>query len=561
MVNEDHPIYKHVQQDAASRARRGVPGGDPSPAGGSPAGGGLPPGQPIAPEVSGGSSDQEIVAPPALGVRHDRPAAGSGALPPPQLNQVLPGPMPVIDAPAPRQRGLTRRLLGAVLPPYGKAAGGRAGDGASLRQREKLVHALRDRPMRKHTRHCLVARSSEPTPAGKLVDTLLAGPGDPKLPDETFPRLRWGGVFAFVGMSEKSVRNLAESYDSKRGFILEVPPTPIHAGPPLPGMRTAGHYFMARKVHLLQPGDTTERFTYHVELTPCAVGPNTPDGYMVTKRVPTLENMVWRLRVKFPQVDIGDLEKRAEKLINHVFPTFLTREAAMLGILQKNLAPEYRDKVPRPLGIEKDSRGFVRTLHMNWMRVGGPTLSQLEFAEQSAELLTALHEQARVMHLDLRMDNMVITPDGVGFVDFGSACRIGEEIGESPMLDTLFSEMMRTSQIQRMLGKMLERGHVTNQAMADVHGKVDKTVDSFYLAVQITKPHGNPEIKQLIDFDPETPTAHALSSLTAAVLRPKNPAMAQYKSARDILRGIHRIRRRVEEDAPRRRSKRRGSAA
>ncbi|MEM9415209.1 MAG: hypothetical protein AAGA29_07015 [Planctomycetota bacterium] len=414
-----------------------------------------------------------------------------------------------------------------------------------LKQREKLVKALREIALRTQTPGRIVGRAGQPSP-GVFVDLMLAGAGEPKLPDEMFTRLHWGGVFAYVGTHEKSVRNLAEAYDNKRGFGLERPVTPIHAGVRLPGMRTSGYYFLARKLQLLQPGDTTERFTYHVELSQCAKSADTPEGYLVTKRVPTYQNMVWRLRQKFPEVDVRDLEKRAHKLVDHVFPTFLTREAAMLGILQKNLAPEYRTRVPRPLGIEKDGRGFVRTLHMNWMRIGGPVLSQLDFAEQAADLLTALHEQARVMHLDLRMDNMVITPEGVGFVDFGSSCRIGEQIGQSPMLDTLFSEMMRTSQIQKMLGKMLERGHVTNQTMAEVHGKVDKTVDSFYLSVQITKPHVSPELKQFIAYDPESDIAQALSSLTAAVLRPKNPEMAQYKTAADILRGITRIRRRVE---------------
>ena len=184
---------------------------------------------------------------------------------------------------------------------------------------------------------------------------------------------------------------------------------------------------------------------------------------------------------------------------------------------------------------------------MNWMRIGGEPISQLDFAIQSAELLAAIHEQAGVMHLDLRMDNMVITPKGVGFVDFGSACKIGEQVNQSPMLGTLFTEMMRTSQIQRMLGKMIERGHVTNNAIAEVYGKVDKTVDSFYLAVQIAKPHANPELKQLIDYDPESDTAGMLSALTAAVLRPKNPEMMQYKSARDLVRGLRRIERRVNK--------------
>ncbi|MFI4862350.1 MAG: hypothetical protein ACIAXF_16925 [Phycisphaerales bacterium JB063] len=513
MASQDHPIYKHVQQDARNRP----------------------------------------AVPPAMPGRSAAPASINGANGTPPTPRGFAGPPP--GAPAPvvtpepgegKRKGLLGRMLGNAGP--GAADTRRPGAAlskAELKQREKLVKAMREIALKTQTPGRIVARAGQPTP-GVFADLVLAGVGEPKLPDEMFARLHWGGVFAYVGPNEKHVQNLAEAYDNKRGFCLEQPVQPITAGLPLPGMRTTGYGFMARKLQLLQPGDTTERFTYHVELSRCARSADTPDGYLVTKRVPTYQNMVWRLRQKFPDVDVRDLEKRAHKLVDHVFPTFLTREAAMLGILQKNLAPEYRNRVPRPLGIEKDARGFVRTLHMNWMRIGGPVLSQLDFAEQSAELLTALHEQARVMHLDLRMDNMVITPDGVGFVDFGSACRIGEQIGQSPMLDTLFSEMMRTSQIQKMLGKMLERGHVTNQTMAEVHGKVDKTVDSFYLAVQITKPHVNPELKQFIRYEPEGDIAQALSSLTAAVLRPKNPEMAQYKTAQDILRGINRIRRRVE---------------
>ncbi|XAL98120.1 hypothetical protein OT109_10980 [Phycisphaeraceae bacterium D3-23] len=523
MASQDHPIYKHVQQDGRSRSV-------------------------VPPAMPGASSPSAVPAPAPM----DAARVSSGATPAQPGRSAPPNAAPaavavVTPEPAAAERpSWWRRLLGAAPP---AATDGRRPGAAltkrDLKQREKLIKALRDLALKTQTPGRIVARAGRPT-TGVFADLVLAGVGEPKLPDEMFARLHWGGVFAYVGTHEKSVRNLAEAYDNKRGFCIDQPVTPIHAGMRLPGMRTSGYCFMARKYKLLQPGDTTERFTYHVELSRCAKSADTPDGYLVTKRVPTYQNMVWRLRQKFPDVDVRDLEKRAHKLVDHVFPTFLTREAAMLGILQKNLAPEYRNRVPRPLGIEKDNRGFVRTLHMNWMRIGGPTLSQLDFAEQAAELLSALHEQARVMHLDLRMDNMVITPHGVGFVDFGSACRIGEQIGQSPMLDTLFSEMMRTSQIQKMLGKMLERGHVTNQTMANVHGKVDKTVDSFYLSVQITKPHVNPELKQFIAFDPESDIAQALSALTAAVLRPKNPEMAQYKTAQDILRGIHRIRRRVE---------------
>ncbi len=418
------------------------------------------------------------------------------------------------------------------------------------RSMQKLAAAAHRLWLRRAVAGRPTARAGQANPGapGQLVDALTATPGEPKLPDEVFPRLHWGGLFLYLGDNEKSVRNLAEAYDGKRGFTVEQPVTVIHAntlGMRLPGVTPKGFAFLARKTQLIQPGDFTERFTYHVELTPCPAGPFAPDGYVVTKRVPTYHDLLQRLRHKFPETDLNDLRKRAHKLVDHVFPTFLTREAAMLGILQNNLDPAFRDKVPKPLGIEKDQRGFVRTLHMKWMRIGGEPISQLDFALQAAELLAALHDQARVMHLDLRMDNMVITPVGVGFVDFGSACRIGEQVSRSPMLGELFGEMMRTSQIQRMLGKMIERGHVTNNAIADVYGKVDKTVDAFYLAVQIAKPHVNPDLRQYIAYDSESDTAKALSALTAAVLRPKNPEMAQYKSATDLVRGLRRIERRV----------------
>ena len=264
--------------------------------------------------------------------------------------------------------------------------------------------------------------------------------------------------------------------------------------------------------------------------------------------MPTLSNVYHRLRKKFPNAQPQDLEKRAHKLVDHVFPTFLTREAAILKILQRELPDEYRRRVPHVVQTEKDTEGFVRKLWMNWLRIGGGPISQIEFARQSAELLAALHEQAKVMHLDLRRDNFGITKHGVGFVDFGSSVRIGEHLEQSPMLETLFEEMMRTSHIQRMLGKMLENGEVNSKVMREAHGRVDKTVDAFYLAVQINKPDAHPEFQRLVERKPDSEEARALSALTAAILRPKHPEKAEFKTASDILRGINRIDQRLKED-------------
>lgn len=510
-MSTQHPIYEHLRRDAGGRA----------------------------PKRGGGDLDDLIPLPkPSVDLDAKRYADQTAA-----ANQPIPARSTWF------RRLWRKRSLDTIESTSAQPQATAAPRLKPDKHAERLLAVAQRLWLRQEMAHRLCSRAGHAT-QGKFVDVLLATPGEPKLPDEAFARLRWGGVFLYVATNEKSVQNLAEAYDNKRGFILEEPVTKIHGnvmGLRLPGITPTGYAFLARKVQLIQPGDFTERFTYNVELTPCKKTPDSPHGYIVTKRVPTYDNLLTRLRHKFPEVEVKDLERRAHKLVEHVFPTFLTREAAMLGILQRTLAPQFKDKVPKPLGIQKDHRGFVRTLHMNWMRIGGEPISQLDFAIQSAELLAAIHEQANVMHLDLRMDNMVITPGGVGFVDFGSACKIGEQVNQSPMLGELFSEMMRTSQIQRMLGKMIERGHVTNNAISEVYGKTDKTVDSFYLAVQIAKPHANPDLKQLIEYYKESDVAGMLSALTAAVLRPKNPEMAHYKSASDLVRGLRRIERRVQK--------------
>ncbi len=436
---------------------------------------------------------------------------------------------------------MLRRTIVKPLRP-GKAAG----IGLTASDGDRLIQAVMNQAFRRELRAHRAELSSVP-PNDHLVDLLFAGPGAPRLPDETFPRLRWGGAFACVGTSASKIQRLAEMYDNRAGFVLEQRPTHIWAGAGglrIPGFTPKGHWFSARKTRLIQPGDITDRFTYHVELTPAA---DEPEGYVVTKRVPSYENICYRLHKRLPDANAEQVQARAHKLVDHIFPTFLTREAAFLKILERDLPEAFRDRVPKLIAVDKDERGFVRQLQMNWMRTGGPVLSQLEFARQAAEMLCALHDQARIIHLDLRLDNFVLTEAGVGFCDFGSAVRIGEDLDQSPMLTSLFEEMMRTSQIQKMLGRMIDRGHVTSEAMMNVHQKVDKAVDTFYLAVQINKPRTNPEFKHLITVEPDSPEARALSALTAAILRPKHPEKSEFKTAADILRGIDRIERRLAE--------------
>jgi hypothetical protein len=388
-----------------------------------------------------------------------------------------------------------------------------------------------------------VKPASTRPPATAPVDYLFMKSGDAALPQDAFDRLRWGGQLVFVSRSEQEVVDLAAKFRDRRGFIIEREPAVVRPRPlglALPGLGRPLHYFVARKVLLIQPGQMTERFTYDVRLVRC---PPPRGGYAVLKQIPDLGSVIGRLRERLPDASMETIIKGSRKLVEKVFPVFLTREAAFLSILRRDLPPPYNDRVPRIIDLQKDANGFVHKLYLEWLRTGCTPLSQLDFARQSAELLSVLHDQAGVIHLDLRLDNFVITPKGVGFIDFGSAVRVDENLSENPMLRTLFNEMMTTSQIQRDLGKMMRRGKVTSRMIVDSHQKVDKGVDLFYLALQINDPHGNPDFEGLINYDPRSPEAKALAALTAQVLKPEDPEHPPFASARDMAAAIEEIER------------------
>jgi tRNA A-37 threonylcarbamoyl transferase component Bud32 len=364
-----------------------------------------------------------------------------------------------------------------------------------------------------------------------LADFIFVSPDEPHGVGEVFKRLRWGGLVVFVCRSRGQAAMLAEDYAS-RGFVIERPVSALGGRFPFFGRL---HYFVARKVHLIPPGDDTDRFTYQVQLVRQA------DRLVVLKEVPGFEAVVARLRRRWPDMAQDVIEKRARKFTEKIFPTFLTREAAILKILERDLPAPYNKRVPRVIHLEKDKRGFVRKLYLRWLRNGGQPISQMEFARQSADLLRVLHDIAHVIHLDLRLDNMVITEDGVGFVDFGSSVRDDENLAENRLLNTLFDELMRTSHIQVMLERMTTSGMVTSHVISRGSGKVDKAVDFFYLAVQFNAPHQNPDLADLITYDPKSEDARQLEKLTREILRPADPAHPTFRSAKDILHGVERI--------------------
>ncbi len=396
--------------------------------------------------------------------------------------------------------------------------------------------------------------------AGEPCDFLFLSAEDAHGPEDVFERLRWGGQVIVVSRDRKVVQAAAREYETWRmdqsdhaAWVVE------HAlgrerqfSLNLLRWYTPVYYMTARKIMLVPPGKTSDRFTYHVHLEKAARG----GGYDVVKQIPTVERVLARLREKFPEADGETLRRRARKFTEKIFPVFLTRETAMLKLLQRDMPAKFRDRVPGLIAAETDAAGFTRRLRMKWLRNARPVapgwqghgaaLSQLEFARQAAELLTALHDDVGIMHLDLRLDNVVITERGVGFVDFGSSVRVGEEFPEASLLSNLFDEMMRTSQIQRMLGKMAESGQVTSEEITSSHERIDKAVDFFYLALQINNPLSNPDFRGLVEYEPGSPQARELAKLTAKILRPEEPRRPEFTSAKDILRGIEEIGRRLQ---------------
>ena len=130
----------------------------------------------------------------------------------------------------------------------------------------------------------------------------------------------------------------------------------------------------------------------------------------------------------------------------------------------------------------------------------------------------------------------------MGFIDFGSAVRVGEKFADNSLLSTLFEEMMRTSQIQRMLYHMTETGLVTSDVLRSGVHRMDKAVDMFYLAVQMNKPHSNPDFKGLVHLNPKSLEAQHIKRLSDEILRPMDNNAVAYRSAQDILAGLHKVR-------------------
>ncbi|MEM9881985.1 MAG: hypothetical protein AAF800_03585 [Planctomycetota bacterium] len=390
-------------------------------------------------------------------------------------------------------------------------------------------------------------RSESQAADGAQRDYLFLEPdaGTTPWPEVTFDALRWGGEAFVVAGSEAALnravagfRGRPEWFVADGSLRVAVPRwAALRRLKPRwrrrldrwaglgPRLRKTRHVASVRKVLIDPPGRLTAKHSYDVRLEPAADAANRaglgPEHWEVVKRVPTMRQAVERLRQTCPGVPPRRLDAIAAKLVNKVFPIFLTREAALLKLLERDLPEPVRGRVPRVLSMQTEGGKLVREVRLTWLRQGGEPMSHTRFAREAAEMVRALHESAGILHLDLRLDNLVVTDAGVGVVDFGSAVRVGEDFSGNPMLQTLVREMLAASQVTRDLARQREKDLIRGDVFAGLPDPPSPAFDLFALVSNMTRPHDNPDFKGLVQYDRRGRTATRLSKLRRQVLKPE----------------------------------------
>ena len=436
-------------------------------------------------------------------------------------------PPPISDT----DRGLTPTAAGGAGGlGMRKVTGGRGGAG----WQQRLLAVLLPEP-EAWSRH---ARAEAQAAEAGVHDLLLSRQVDATRPidaDTAFDRLRWGGRLVCVDENAARLCDRAAAFSDRDEWRLEDPHQLLPPAAVLPVLRWLPgalrrrlaqrplHFTSFRKVLLDPPARLTARHSYDVRLVPArgrSEVAHATDGQVVLKRVPTYDQARARLEQTCPGVPADRLEQIVRKLVDKVFPVFLTREAAFLKLLQRDLPEAYRPRTPRVLSLQTDEQGLVRAMTVRWLRQGGPTLSQSELAVQSARLLRELHDRVGIMHLDLRLDNMVVTRDGVGVVDFGSAVRIGEDLSANPMLQRLIREMLEASQITADLRRQRDKGLIRGAVFAGLPFPPTPAFDLYALVTNLTRPHDHAEFRGLIRHDRSSAEGQWFSKLRRRVLRP-----------------------------------------
>jgi len=201
------------------------------------------------------------------------------------------------------------------------------------------------------------------------------------------------------------------------------------------------------------------------------------------------------------------------------------------------------------MDMRLDSSGQAESIDMYWLRPGTGSISHLDFAHEAATIVQAIHESSGVIHLDLRLDNFVISHDGVCLVDFGNALRLDENLENKPLLQNLINEVLKNSATRRDLKQLLSSKKINSVAFEQAIANPGVHTDVFYLALQISRSKYTNELADLIKANEPCDASKRLTSLADSFLRPRNAKHAQWKTSRDLLRGVKRLHQRYGKHA------------
>ena len=365
--------------------------------------------------------------------------------------------------------------------------------------------------------------SEAQAPAAGLRDFILIEAASGPQIDELFDALRWGGQVLILGPNPGAVKACRQRFAGHPSWCCEQPdalPAPLTTGRGAPV-----HFSTIRKIRLERPGQLTARHSYEVSLVH-RPNPGDPEpgrgsaGWAVEKRVPTHEETLARLTQTHAAIAPGQTQGVVRWLIQTAFPLMLTRETAFLGRLRQRMPSHLAGRTPELLDMQKDQRGLVSRIQMTWLRQGGETLSQLAFARQAAEMLDAAHREAGLMHMDVRLGNLVVTPRGVGLIDFGTSVMVGEDLAANRTVHKVIRRTLDASEITDNLRRHREKRLLGNPVFDALPHPPTPGFDLFALVTCMTRPHELEDFRGLVAFDPHGPDAIALSRLRRRVLAP-----------------------------------------
>lgn len=352
-------------------------------------------------------------------------------------------------------------------------------------------------------------------------DFLIVQADAPPPEEHLFDTLRWGGQLLIVGPHAQAVTDCRQRFAHSRSWCCE---QPEHLPPPQPVPGAAAvHLCTVRKVGIELPGRLTARHSYEVSLVHRPGPEHTPlgpgsAGWAVEKRVPTHEETRARLIQTHPTIAPAQADGVVRWLVKTAFPLMLTRETAFLRRLQKYMPGHLAGRTPELLELHKDDRGLVNRIHMTWLRQGGETLTQIDFAQQAAEMLSAAHRHAGLMHLDVRLGNLVVTDLGVGLIDFGSSVMVDEDLSANRTVQKVIGRTLEASEITDNLQRHRHKGLLGNPLFDPLPTPPTVGFDLFALATCMTRPHDLADFRGLVAFEANSPDAIALSRLRRRVL-------------------------------------------